>query len=150
MSLIAHEAQKQWRAGESEREGLAASRLPVQAGHWTSPVDYEVEWPDSDESELIVIYTPDYEKGLTDPRQRVLQYDMDTNVREEWDRYPPRYSISLAMIMFLLIGGATFLAWRWSRPLQKTFEFDGRLAQKQMLNDIDAKALIERMRSRDA
>ena len=43
-----------------------------------------------------------------------------------------------------------FLFVRWpARPMQKSYAFDGRMAQKQVLNDSDALELMQRMKSRN-
>lgn len=97
-----------------------------------------------------VVYTPDVGRALSDPRQRVREIDLSTGTVKQWDRWPPRLTAMMLGAMALIATLAGLMFWRLSRPLRTSYEIEGRLAEKQILNDRDARELITRMQSRDA
>lgn len=145
MLYFAHSAKHRRDNGRAMR----VSTLDILVTEWTSSADYEVEWPDEDETTLNIYYHPDKMKGLEDPRYRRLEYDLETGEYDLSDAYPWQYHFVFTAVMLIGAGGL-FLLLRWgARGLQKTYEFDGRLAVKQFQSELSAGEMIARMKARE-
>ena len=149
MLEVAELAQENWDpANPAKAQAVAEKQLKRQSKQFTNTKDFEFFWPEEDQT-LLVVYHPDTNKDLSDPRTRELEYNLATGHHEVFDRYPTTYQF-VAFAILSILGGLMFLFVRWAaRPMQKSYAFDGRMAQKQVLNDSDALELMQRMKSRN-
>ncbi|MEZ5990857.1 MAG: hypothetical protein R3E76_00685 [Planctomycetota bacterium] len=91
-------------------------------GKWTTPEDFEVEYPEPGESTMKIVYSPNKNLGLTDPRNRVAVIDLAQGRVVEWeDRYPAIYGWVLAGFLLLVIAGWSALVF-WAGKLRKRSE----------------------------
>jgi hypothetical protein len=128
--------------------GIRRSARVITGRDWTSPEDYEIIWPDEGESDLRVIYTPDFARGLTDPRGRVLDYDLASGESETSNSWPWRYAFIYFAGMLAVVSTISLLVWRVSRPLQKSDRWGWRMTLKKFDDENAANELMTQMRNR--
>lgn len=110
--------------GRHKGDGSVTAIMQTQRlnTRYTSAKDFEVDWPDSGEETFTVTFTPDLAKSLTDPRIRVVTFNLQGEVVDYHDAYPWSYRLGYFGLLFLLastVGAVIYWATRPDQNLER-------------------------------
>lgn len=99
----------------------------VLKGQFHASKDFHIEWPKGNSDTYAISFAPDRAKGLSDPRIRSIRVSRQSGILEVVDGYPSIYYVVFAVVMLLICGGLSLLAWWGLKPFKGLEQMETRL-----------------------
>jgi hypothetical protein len=133
------------RGGPPPAETPVIDVLPARVlkGRFHSSKDFHIEWPEGNSDAYSISFAPDRAKGLSDPRIRSIRVSRQAGILEVVDGYPSIYYVIFAVVLLLVCGGLSLLAWWGLKPFKGLEQMEARLQKLQLAREKKLAAQLE-------